>query len=412
MDFGERGRSVRGAGGTGTTVGAPSNTSVQNIEDQVRYTVNIPNDDGGSETQQLTRKQIEQSLGMTDTNPYGLMSGIGRLLGTENVSYPGLMGTPAFGAVKDLMVRRYLAPVDTRTGRVEPGLGAGDPVLARQTDNTFIPSTVEREPSLRNRGLASFIPGAGLLTGLFDTSDLVVPDAPSSLARYTESGIYDFEVPEGVFDDLSEPAPVQSSPFSPERQAAFKAGVDEVIARSDQLLAENAAKRQRAAMSDDPNYFAQIPPAIPEPRIRDFEIEPTGTTFNEPINPPIRTELNVTRTGATPDMASISPLPEPSLPNLPSLDPLSQFQYDLGTEYLTSADARITGENIDRMLAASEAARRGRQIREDVNRFGARSSPPVVQAPVATTVASATPLRDFINKPRPVDLLATLGVLN
>ena len=137
MDFGERGRSVRGAGGTGTTVGAPSSSSVQNIEDQVRYTVNIPNDDGGSETQQLTRKQIEQSLGMTDTNPYGLTSGIGRLLGTENVSYPGLMGTPAFGAVKDLMVRRYLAPVDTRTGRVEPGLSAGDPVLARQADNTF-----------------------------------------------------------------------------------------------------------------------------------------------------------------------------------------------------------------------------------------------------------------------------------
>jgi hypothetical protein len=322
------------------------------------------------------------------------------------------MGTPLFGATKDLMVRRYLAPVDTRTGRVEPGLRAGDPVLARQADNTFIPSTVEREPSLRNRGLASFIPGAGLLTGLFDTSDLVVPDAPSSMARYTESGIFDFEVPQNAFDDLPEPASVQSSPFSPERQAAFQAGIDEVIARSDQILAENAAKRQLAGMPDGLTTFAEIPPAIPEPRIRDFQIQPTGTTFNEPINPPIRTELNVTRTGAVPNMASISPLPEPSLPNLPSLDPMAAFQSDLGMEPITSADFMSRGERIDQMLDAAEAARRGRQIREDVRTFGARSSPPVVQTPVARTVASATPLRDFINKPRPVDLLATLGVLN
>ena len=351
MDFGERGRSVRGAGGTGTTVGAPSNTSVQDIEDQVRYTVNIPNDDGGSETQQLTRKQIEQSLGMTDSNPYGLMSGIGRLLGTENVSYPGLMGTPAFGAVKDLMVRRYLAPVDTRTGRVEPGLRAGDPVLARQADNTFIPSTVQREPSLQNRGLASFIPGAGLLTGLFDTSDLVVPDAPSSMARYTESGIFDFEVPENAFDDLPEPASVQSSPFSPERQAAFQAGLDEITANADMILAENAAKRQLAGMPDGLTTFAEIPPAIPEPRIRDFQIQPTGTTFNEPINPPIRTELNVTRTGAAPDMASLSPLPEPSLPYLPTLE--DEFSQQARQE-LVEAERR-RGDRLDFKLDMLEA---------------------------------------------------------
>ena len=158
------------------------------------------------------------------------------------------------------------------------------------------------------------------------------------------------------------------------------------------ILAENAAKRQRAAMSDDPSYFAEIPPAIPEPRIRDFQIQPTGTTFNEPINPPIRTELNVTRTVAAPDMASISPLPEPSLPNLPSLDPLTKFKYDIGTEYLTSADARITGENIDQMLAASKAARRGRQIREDVRTFGARSAPPPPPPPLDPMFTTDTPI--------------------
>jgi hypothetical protein len=111
-------------------------------------------------------------------------------------------------------------------------------------------------------------------------------------------------------------------------------------------------------------------------------------------------------------MASISPLPEPSLPNLPSLNPMAEFRSDLGMEPITSADFMSRGERIDQMLDAAEAARRGRQIREDVRTFGARSSPPVVQTPVARTVASATPLRDFINKPRPVDLLATLGVLN
>lgn len=382
MDFGERGRSVRGAGGTGTTVGAPSSSSVQNIEDQVRYTVNIPNDDGGSETQQLTRKQIEQSLGMTDTNPYGLMSGIGRLLGTKNVSYPDLIGTPAFGAVKDLMVRRYLAPVDTRTGRVEPGLGVGDPVLARQADNTFVPSTVQREPSLRNRGLASFIPGAGLLTGLFDKSDLVVPDAPSSLARYTESGIYDFEVPENAFDDLPEPASVQSSPFSPERQAAFKDLQNEVLLGGAPL--ENPY---------DENFgTTQIPSAIAEPEFLDFQVGRTATTFDEPINPPIRTELNVTRTGATPDMASISPLPEPSLLNLPSLDPMAEFRSDLSMEPITSADFMSRGQRIDQMLAASEAARRGRQIREDVRTFGARSASPPPPPPLDPMFTTDTPI--------------------
>ena len=167
MDFGERGRSVRGAGGTGTTVGAPLNTSVQDIEDQVRYTVNIPKDDGGSEARQLTRKQIESSvLGMTDSNPFGAMSGIARLLGPKNISYPDLIGTPAFGAVKNLMFRRYLSPVDPRTGRVEPGLGVGDPTRY---------GTVERDPSLRKTGSESLFPGAGIIAALFDRSDLTVP---------------------------------------------------------------------------------------------------------------------------------------------------------------------------------------------------------------------------------------------
>ena len=264
MDFGERGRSVRGAGGTGTTVGAPLNTSVQDIEDQVRYTVNIPKDDGGSEARQLTRKQIESSvLGMTDSNPFGAMSGIARLLGPKNISYPDLIGTPAFGAVKNLMFRRYLSPVDPRTGRVEPGLGVGDPTRY---------GTVERDPSLRKTGSKSLFPGVGIITALFDRSDLTVPGFP------------DGQDATAVQEDTAQA--VVPPAFTPERQANFQAGIDEVIARSDQILAENAAKRQLAGMPDGLTTFAEIPPAIPEPRIRDFQIQPTGTTFNEPISPP------------------------------------------------------------------------------------------------------------------------------
>ena len=156
----------------------------------------------------------------------------------------------------------------------------------------------------------------------------------------------------------------------------------------------------------DENFeTTQTPPAIAEPEFLDFQVGRSATTFDEPINPPIRTELNVTRTDAAPDMASISPLPEPSLPNLPSLDPMAEFQSDLGMEPITSADFMSRGERIDQMLDAAEAAKRGRQIREDVRTFGARSSSPVVQVPVARTVASATPLRDFINKPRPVEII-------
>tara|TARA_R100000329_G_C7611773_1_gene217133 strand:+ start:583 stop:1728 length:1146 start_codon:yes stop_codon:yes gene_type:complete len=335
------------------------------------------------------RQAVAQHLGITDDNPYGKMSGLSRTLGAENVSYAGNMSLNQRRGIANLMIDRYLDPVDPATGRVRPGLGVGDPTRF---------GTVERDPSLRKKGLGSFFPGVGLITALFDRSDLTVPGFPSSQDATA--------VQEDTAQAVVPPA------FTPERQANFQADVDEAIARSDLMLAENAAKRQLAAMSDDPNYFAQILPAIPEPRIRDFEIQPTGTTFNEPINPPIRTELNVTRTGAAPDMASISPLPEPSLPNLPSLDPMAEFQSDLGMEPITSADFMSRGERIDQMLDAAEAAKRGRQIREDVRTFGARSSSPVAQAPVTTTVASATPLRDFINKPRPVDLLATLGVLN
>ena len=320
------------------------------------------------------RQAVAQHLGITDDNPYGKMSGLSRTLGAENVSYAGNMSLNQRRGIANLMIDRYLDPVDPATGRVRPGLGVGDPTRF---------GAVERDPSLRKTGSESLFPGVGIITALFDRSDLTVPGFPSSQDATTQAAV--------------------PPSFTPERQAAFKALQNEVLLGGAPL--ENPYGENLET--------TQIPPAIAEPEFLDFQVERTGTTFNEPINPPIRTELNVTRTGATPDMASISPLPEPSLPNLPSLDPLSQFQYDLGTEYLTSADARIRGENIDQMLDAAEAARRGRQIREDVNRFGARSSPPVVQvAPAATTVASATPLRDFINKPRPVDLLATLGVLN
>jgi len=350
------------------------------------------------------RQAVAEQLGITDDNPYGNMSGLSRALGAENVSYAGNMSLNQRRGIANLMIDRYLDPVNPATGRVRPGLDAGDPTR-------FGP--VESDPSLRRSyGIASMVPGVSFLTSMFDKSDLTVPGLTDYQNEQMSRGMAmdASSAMSSAPDTLVRPA--ADDPFSPERQAAFQAGLDEITANADMILQRNAADRQLLGMPDDTKYMAQIPPAIPDPRIRDFQVEPTATTFDEPINPPIRTELNVTRTGAAPDMASISPLPEPSLPNLPSLDPLTQFQYDLGTEYLTSADARIRGENIDQMLDAAEAARRGRQIREDVNTFGARSSPPVVQAPVATTVSSATPLRDFINKPRPVDLLATLGVLN
>lgn len=376
MDFGERGRSVRGAGGTGTTVGAPSNTSVQNIEDQVRYTVNIPNDDGGSETQQLTRKQIEQSLGMTDSNPYGLMSGIGRLLGTENVSYPGLMGTPAFGAVKDLMVRRYLAPVDTRTGRVEPGLRAGDPVLARQADNTFIPSTVQREPSLQNRGLASFIPGAGLLTGLFDTSDLVVPDAPSSMARYTESGIFDFEVPENAFDDLPKPASVQSSDaIIPDTapQAGPVQGPPEFVEMNRfpvRTVSPTGASLEEVVGFLD--YPGDIPDAIGTQLV----------TSDVPSPVPVPTELTFSKrtTVADPSQTmTLAPVPAPSLPYLPTLE--DQFSQQARQELIEAERRR--GDRLDFKLDMVKAQPKAFEPRAPLPPSPPPSLPPLFNEQVA-----------------------------
>lgn len=363
MDFGERGRSVRGAGGTGTTVGAPLNTSVQDIEDQVRYTVNIPNDDGGSETQQLTRKQIEQSLGMTDTNPYGLMSGIGRLLGTENVSYPGLMGTPAFGAVKDLMVRRYLAPVDPRTGRVEPGLGVGDPTRY---------GAVERDPSLRNKGLASFIPGGGFITSLFDRSDLTVPGFPSSQDATA--------VQEDTAQAVVPPA------FTPERQAAFKALQNEVLLGGAPL--ENPY---------DENFeTTQIPPVI-----------------DEPISPPL---------------APLAPLENP-YDEVRKIDEVVDGKGRLlgyvdpvygpdGVTVVAGGYKLPTGSEVIQNIAAGDAG--------SATITNRKEQPFVVQSGVgdgslydSTDVLSPQNIREVLQlpgrdstRPYPIDMLSRLGVLN
>ena len=209
------------------------------------------------------RQAVAQHLGITDDNPYGNMSGLSRTLGAENVSYAGLMSLNQRRGIASLMIDRYLDPVNPATGRVRPGLGVGDPTRF---------GTVERDPSLRKTGPESLFPGVGILTALFDRSDLTVP------------GFTGGQDATAVQEDTAQTTVPPA--FAPERLADFQADIDEVLARSDQLLAENAAKRQLAAMSDDPNYFAQIPPAIPEPRIRDFQIQPTATTFDEPISPP------------------------------------------------------------------------------------------------------------------------------
>jgi hypothetical protein len=194
------------------------------------------------------RQAVAQHLGITDDNPYGKMSGLSRTLGAENVSYAGNMSLNQRRGIANLMIDRYLDPVDPATGRVRPGLGVGDPTRY---------GTVERDPSLRKTGSESLFPGVGIITALFDRSDLTVPGFPSSQDATTQAAV--------------------PPSFTPERQAAFKALQNEVLLGGAPL--ENPY---------DENFeTTQIPPAIAEPEFLDLQAGRTATTFDEPISPPL-----------------------------------------------------------------------------------------------------------------------------
>lgn len=365
------------------------------MEDSSRFEQANPNRDergsynpGDIAREALTYDQFMTATGRSETNPYGDQGFFSRVLGIDpsNINYvastPG--GIATLNQVNALAYDQYMNPRDAQ-GNIRGMLREGSPTRS---------GTVVYDPTMEtDLGIMGAIPIVGpLLQNATSRSALNI----SSYDNPLFSDMSDMGNELGAF-----PAPPLGSPASaessiPTAMELRSDRIDRLVAELEEATADSPDASSLARREYRPSVVSSLPDY---PEFLDFEVGRTATTFNEPINPPIRTELNVTRTGAVPDMASISPLPEPSLPNLPSLDPLTQFQYDLGTEYLRSAGAGITGENIDQMLAAQKAANQGAQIREDVRTFGARSAsapPPPPLDPMFTTDTPIETIPEFL----------------
>ena len=367
------GRSSAVVSDPGNIVRASGQTDNERAAREASYNFYEPGQAGSPEVnlaaadRAAQRAGVARTLGITDNNPYGNMSGLSRALGAENVSYAGNMSLNQRRGIANLMIDRYLDPVNPATGRVRPGLDAGDPTR-------FGP--VESDPSLRRSyGIVSMFPGVGMLTSMFDKSDLTVP----GFTDYQNEQM-SLNMAADAADIVAGPEPLSleqagivgpESAFSDQRLSEFDDLVSDVLTRSDAIIADTA---------------------------------PQPGPVQGPSPVPVPTELTFSKRTTVADPSQTMTLPPAPAP---SLTAQQQFQADLASAY----------EDSRRRAAAEQQAQSDRLgFKFDLydampKAFETRASSPSSPPPLPP-VASATPLSDFINKPRPVDLLATLGVQN
>lgn len=331
----------------GNIVRASGQTDNERAARQASYNVYEPGQAGSPEVNQAAaeraaqRASVARTLGITDNNPYGNMSGLSRALGAENVSYAGNMSLNQRRGIANLMIDRYLDPVDPATGRVRPGLDAGDPTQY---------GPVESDPSLRRSyGIMSAFPGVGLVTSMFDKSDLTVPgftdyqNEQMSLGMAADAA----NVVAGPESLSLEQAGVvgPESAFSDQRLSEFDDLVSEVLTRSDAIIADTAPQ---AGPVQGPPEFIEMD------RFPVRTVSPTGASLEEivgvldypgdipdaigsqlvtsdvPSPVPVPTELTFSKRTTVADPSRTMTLPPAPAQ---SLTAQQQFQADLASAY-------------------------------------------------------------------------------
>lgn len=343
------GRSSAVVSDPGNIVRASGQTDNERAARQASYNFYEPGQAGSPEVNQAAaeraaqRAGVARTLGITDNNPYGNMSGLSRALGAENVSYAGNMSLNQRRGIANVMIDRYLDPVNPATGRVRPGLDAGDPTR-------FGP--VESDPSLRRSyGIASMFPGVGMLTSMFDKSDLTVPGFTDYQNEQMSLGMA-ADAADVVGGPVPEPLSLEQagivgpeSAFSDQRLSEFDDLVSEVLTRSDAIIADTAP--QAGPVQGPPEF-------IETNRFPVRTVSPTGATLEEvvgvldypgdipdaigtqlvtseiPSPVPVPTELTFSKRTTVADPSRLMSLPPaPAQP----LTAEQQFQADLASAY-------------------------------------------------------------------------------